>query len=130
MPSLASSALQLCLLRRRGHFMSPEQGRVPLRVVNYLGEQLGFQPTLFLPPLQREATWLEHRKHIRAYLEFKPFDRKERAALEAWLKQSLRDSEFSSHFKADEVIATHRDDLICAPDVAARSKGGSLDRMA
>ena len=85
-----SFALQLCLLRQRGHFMTPQQTRVPLRIVSHLGEQLGFQPTLFFPPLQREATWLEQNKRIRSYLHFKPFEHKERATLAAWLKKQER----------------------------------------
>ena len=79
-------AIQLCVLRQRGHFMSPEQTRVPLRIVNHLGGQLGFQPTLFLPPIHRLATLKEQRKRIRVYLDFRPFDQSERTVLEEWLR--------------------------------------------
>ena len=45
-----SFALQLCILRQRGHFMSPQQTRVPLCIVNHLGEQLGFNATRRIDP--------------------------------------------------------------------------------
>ncbi|MBL4636295.1 MAG: DUF4158 domain-containing protein [Kofleriaceae bacterium] len=51
-------ALQLCILRHRGHFMSADQTRVP-----------------------RFATHKEHRKRIRSYLKFRTFDQAERALL-------------------------------------------------
>jgi hypothetical protein len=85
-----SFALQLCVLRQRGHFMAPDQTAVPLRIVNHLGEQLGFQPTLFLPALERRATLQEHHNRIRSYLKFRAFDQSERQALVSWLKEQVR----------------------------------------
>jgi TnpA family transposase len=70
--------------------MSTDQRRVPLRIVNHVGEQLGFQPTLFLPPVQRATTHKEHRNRIRAYLKFRTFDQAERVLLVQWLKEQQR----------------------------------------
>lgn len=85
-----SFALQLCILRQRGHFMSSHQTKVPLRILNYVGEQLGFQPTLFLPPVKRPSTLSDQRDRIRSYLQFRPFSSSERERLVTWLKQQER----------------------------------------
>ena len=66
--------------------MSTDQRRVPLRIVNHVGEQ----PTLFLPPLERATTHREHRNRIRTYLKFRMFDHEERALLVQWLKEQQR----------------------------------------
>jgi hypothetical protein len=83
-------ALQLCVLRRYGYFMASEQTSVPVRIVNHLGAQLGYAPTLFLPRVEREATVLAHRKRLRRYLEYQGFGPQERTQLQGWLREQRR----------------------------------------
>ena len=60
-------AIQLCALRGMGCFVS-DFGDVPVRIVNYVGRQLGLPPALFLPPLERPATATDHTQRIRQRL--------------------------------------------------------------
>ena len=83
-------ALQLCGLRTYGRFV-PNHAAVPVRILNYLGRQLDFPPTLFLPPPHREATDLEQEQRIRTYLQMQTFDAAARERLEQWLTLRAQD---------------------------------------
>ena len=60
-------ALQLCILRRYGRFVS-DFSTVPARIANHLGRQLDLAPVLFVELPVREATDLTHEQRIREYL--------------------------------------------------------------
>lgn len=80
-----SFAVQLCVLRLHGRFLR-DYGGVPVRIVNYLGRQLGLPPVLFLAAPRREATDLEHERRIRDYLGFQVFDHATAERLERWIE--------------------------------------------
>lgn len=82
-----SFALQLCTLRRFGRFLGDDYSKVPVRIVNHVGRQLGLAPVLLVAPPAREATDLEHERRIRDHLGFGPFDGAARARLDAWLHE-------------------------------------------
>jgi len=76
-----SFAIQLCVLRARGRFVSDYEA-VGVRITNHLCRQLDLPPVLFVNPAQREATDLEHEHRIRDYLGFRPFDQAAQDQLE------------------------------------------------
>ena len=65
-------ALQLCVFRRYGRFLS-DFATVPIRLANHLGRQLDHAPVLFMEQAVREATDLDHERRIRKYLGFQKF---------------------------------------------------------
>ena len=67
-----SFALQLCTLRRYGCFLGNEFSKVPVRIVNHVGRQLGLPPMLFAAPPSRPATDVEHERRIREHLGYQP----------------------------------------------------------
>ena len=81
-------AIQLCALRSVGRFVY-DFARVPVRITNFLGAQLGLPATLFLVDSERRATDSDHAQRIRAYLRFTPFDDGARARLEAALRSRV-----------------------------------------
>lgn len=77
-------ALQLCVLRQHGRFLSAETAP-PMRIVNHLLQQLGLAPTLFVQPPQREATEVDQEQRIRDYLGYTSFESDAQSRLMAWL---------------------------------------------
>ena len=59
-------------------------------MVNYLGQQLDWPPSLTIEVPEREATYLEHRQNVLKHLGFQRFDQSVQAQLEAWLEQQAR----------------------------------------
>ena len=66
-------AIQLCALRAFGCFVD-DVGRVPVRIANHVGRQVGVPPALFLSDPDRAATDTAHTQRIRAYLGYRAFD--------------------------------------------------------
>ena len=60
-------AIQLCTLRAAGRFIA-DYRRVPIEAVNHLAAQLGLDPLLFLPDLERPATESAQLQHVRQHL--------------------------------------------------------------
>jgi len=54
-----SFALQLCVLRRLGRFLSPDEyDAIPVRIMNHVGRQVGRPPVLLVtPPAQNELVF-------------------------------------------------------------------------
>ena len=66
-------AVLLCTLRNRGSF--PEKGsEIPLRAVNYINRQLGFDPVLAFDLNVREATRIDYEQRVCDYLGYRKFD--------------------------------------------------------
>jgi TnpA family transposase len=80
-----SFALQLCTLRRYGCFLADDYSKVPVRIVNHVGRQLGLPPMLFAAPPSRAATDVEHERRIREHLGYQSYDQSAEAALETWI---------------------------------------------
>jgi len=76
-------AMRLCALRSLGRFVD-DFAAAPVRIVNHIGRQLGFTPSLFIEPPDRRATTAEHVQRIREYLGYQPFDE---ARAKAWLAE-------------------------------------------
>jgi TnpA family transposase len=85
-------AVQLCVLRRYGRFLE-DFGGVPVRILNYIGRQLGLAPALSLDRSDREATEVGYEQRLREYLGYRSFDAATRANLEehlrSWLAQGM-----------------------------------------
>src|SRR5262245_24995222 len=62
-------AIQLCVLRRHGRFVS-DFATVPVRIANHLCCQLDLAPVLLVAPPAREATDLDQEHRVREYLGF------------------------------------------------------------
>lgn len=82
-------ALQLCAVRLYGRFLN-QIHEVSPRIANYLTSQLGLPPSLTIQAPEREATALEHRKHILTYLGFQKFDEQAQAHLQTWLAEQAQ----------------------------------------
>jgi len=83
-----SFALQLCVLRRLGRFLSPDEyDAIPVRIMNHVGRQVGRPPVLLVTPPARKATDLEHEKRIRAHLGYSTLDDAARETLDVWMTE-------------------------------------------
>ncbi|MCC7377379.1 MAG: DUF4158 domain-containing protein [Verrucomicrobiales bacterium] len=65
--------------------MADDYSKVPVRIVNHLGLQLGLPPMLFAAPPSRPATDVEHERRIREHLGFRSYDQGAETALETWI---------------------------------------------
>lgn len=77
-------ALQLRTLAIYGRFLRP-QAEVPIRILNYLGGQLGAEPVVVADPRPRDDTELEHQQRIREQLGYRLFDAEIQENLERWV---------------------------------------------
>jgi len=77
-------AIQICAMRLYGRLLANYADLSP-KIVNYINQQLGFLPTLSAPVLEREATYLEHRKNIFEHLGFTVFRDRARTTLQKWV---------------------------------------------
>lgn len=73
-------AIQLCTLRNTGRFLS-DYDQLPLKVANYLTQQLEVDPVLFVPEAGRQATEYRYQDQIRHYLSFRSFGKTEETLL-------------------------------------------------
>lgn len=133
-----SFALQLCTLRRHGRFLGDDYSHVPVRIMNYVGRQVGLRPVLFVAPPARAATDLEHEKRLREHLGFKVFDDDARGELERWLLQEAGRGLLAEELRsgAEDFLRTRRvvvpgdstlDRMIAG--VATRTEGDLLGRV-
>ena len=76
-------ALQLCTLRYLG-FVPTDFTATPEVVVTFVAEQLGMPPQV-LGLYDNRRTQSEHRRHVRAYLGFRPATPMDVSALQTWL---------------------------------------------
>lgn len=83
-------ALQLCALRTLGMFID-DVSKLPVRITNHVGRQLGLPPPLFLEDHERPATATEQAQRIREYLGYRPFDDAAEERLKAWLSDRVAD---------------------------------------
>ena len=82
------AALDLCSLRTTGAFVS-QWAKVPLRVVNFMGNQLHLRP--LVEPLEassRRTTSSDHRRALRVHLEFCPYEDVEEGRLRELLYET------------------------------------------
>ena len=82
-------AVQLCALRLEHRFLD-HLHTLSIATINYLAEQLGLPPTRQVQIPQREATYVEQRKHILTYLGFSRFDEAIKKQLLAWLEDKAK----------------------------------------
>jgi len=96
-------AIQLCALRTFGCFVD-DVGRVPVRIANHVGRQVGLPPALFITDPERAATDTAHTQRIRAYLGYRPFDddtlERLRATLEERAAAGVLAAELFEHARA------------------------------
>lgn len=64
-------ALQLCALRTLGTLID-DVSKLPVRITNHVGRQLGLPPLLFLEDHDRPATATEQAQRIREHLGYRP----------------------------------------------------------
>lgn len=83
-------AIQLGTLRNTGRFLTDYRA-IPLKVANYLTQQLEADPVLFVPEPVREATEYRYQAQIRAYLSYRPFGDAEQAQLTEWVQAQVAD---------------------------------------
>ena len=79
-------AVQLCAVRAFGSFIDDVR-RVPVRIANHVGRQVGVPPALFVIDPERAATDTAHTQRIRAYLGYRPFDEETSSRLRAVLEE-------------------------------------------
>lgn len=77
-------AIQICAVRLYGQLLN-NYGDLSPRIINYINKQLELPPTLYATIPTREATYLEHRKHVLNYLGFKTFNDDVKRKLEKWI---------------------------------------------
>jgi hypothetical protein len=82
-----SFALQLCVLRQHGLFLGDDYSKVPVRIINHIGRQLGLPPMLFAAPPSRAATDVEHERRIREHLGYRTYDDAAHQVLEMRLRE-------------------------------------------
>jgi TnpA family transposase len=82
-------AIQLCAVRLYGRFLNQVHDLSP-RIINYLNGQMDLPPSLTIQIPEREATYLEHRRNILDYLEFRKFDDVVQGQLQTWLEEQAR----------------------------------------
>jgi hypothetical protein len=121
-------ALQLCILRRYGRFLS-NFATVPARLANHLGRQLDLAPVLFVDQPVREATDLDHERRIREYLGFQKFT----AEVHQQLEREL--AERASAGKPPTELLIQAEELLCvwkvvlpAPSTLERLVGSVVAR--
>lgn len=83
-------ALQLCTLRNTGRFLT-DYRTIPLKVANYLTQQLETDPVLFVPEPVREATEYRYQRKICGYLNYRLFGDAEQAQLTGWVRAQVAD---------------------------------------
>ncbi len=76
--------MQLCALRALGRFVD-DFAKVPVRIANHIGRQLGLPPSLFIAEPERPATASEQEQRIREYLGCRAFDAQAQQQLKRWL---------------------------------------------
>lgn len=81
-------AIQVCVLRRYGRFLSDEEN-VPPRLVAYLSHQLALAPEV-VAVAPHPNTQSEHERRIRDYLGFTHFDEAVEQKLSDWLGERAR----------------------------------------
>ena len=81
-------AVQLCALRTLGRFVD-DLGKVPVRIANHIGRQLGLPPSLFIDEPERPATASEQAQRLREYLGYRPFDAAAQRQLKLWLADAV-----------------------------------------
>ena len=79
-------ALQLCVLRDYGRFLELEE-TAPVRIVNYIGNQLELSPVLFVDGVRRAATETEYAERIRRYLGYVRLRREVQRELAEWVTE-------------------------------------------
>lgn len=77
-------AVQTCAVRLYGRFLV-DVNDLSSRIISYLIRQIDLPPSLAITVPDREATLIEQRKQILAYLGFSRYDPTIQAALHAWL---------------------------------------------
>lgn len=97
--SRLSFALQLCALRRQGAFLE-DLTRVPLRIVNHLGRQLGLPPVLFLELPRRRAPIAEHQARLREYLGLRSYGPEVEGHLRQWLEAQASQAKSPDELRA------------------------------
>jgi hypothetical protein len=133
-----SLALQLCVLRKYGRILA-DYDRVPLRIVNHLGYQLGLAPVLLVVrPPEREATDLDHQRRIREHLGLKIFDAAVGERLERWVNLRAREgiSALELFRRAEDVLRSWKV-VLPAPStlerivasVASRARQGIYEQI-
>ena len=98
-------ALQLCSLRQWGRFL--ESGtEVPVRIVNYVGQQMGLPTVLSLKRQERQKTRHAHGKRIRKYLGYVLYNSKVENQLAAVLGDYAVESVLPEEllWKAEELL--------------------------
>jgi hypothetical protein len=79
-------AMQLCALRAFGVFVD-DISRIPIRIANHVGRQVGVAPALFIADPDRAATDTAHTQRIRSYLGYRAFDDEVHERLRATLEE-------------------------------------------
>lgn len=77
-------AIQICAVRLYGRVLNNYADLSP-RIINYINRQIDLPPTLYVTMPTREATYLEHRKHVLNYLGFMVFNDEIKHKLEKWI---------------------------------------------
>lgn len=88
-------ALQLCALRTLGTFID-DVSKLPVRITNHVGRQLGLSPLLFLEDHDRPATATEQAQRIREYVGYRPFDDDAEGRLKSWLSDRVAEGAATS----------------------------------
>jgi len=99
--NLCRFAIQLCILRKHGRFLSNYSG-VPPCVLSYICQQLEIEPVTSLTGfmyVSRENTESEYQDEIAKYLDWKHFDEKASKKVREWI-----DDQVSEHLYSENLI--------------------------
>lgn len=99
--NLCRFAIQLCILRKHGRFLS-NYSVVPPNVLSYICQQLEIEPVTSLTGfmyVSRENTESEYQAEIAKYLDWKAFDERESKKLREWI-----DDQVSEHLYVENLV--------------------------
>lgn len=86
--NLCRFAVQLCVLRKHGRFLS-DYSTVPPKILGYLCRQLEINPVVSLSGNARGSTESEYQHEVARHLGWRPFDDKARENLREWVFQQV-----------------------------------------
>lgn len=96
--NLCRFAVQLCVLRKHGRFLS-DYARVPPAILGYLCRQLDLTPMVSLAGHSRRITEPAYQREILEYLGWKPFDDDAGNQLQRWIHDQV-----STHLYVDNLV--------------------------
>ena len=107
--NLCRLAIQLCVLRQHGQFLTP-YAHIPPPILGYLCRQLDLIPLVSLPSPVRSTTETDYQREIAASLGWRLFDAEAHTELREWVVEQVAQHLYVADLaeKASAQLRTHR----------------------